>query len=245
VFKKEMVEQYRTFRLLIVLAALLFFGFATPLLLKFLPDILATSSQQIPLQIPTFTAKDAILSYISNLGQIGLLIVVLVSMGAIASERERRTAVMTLSKPVGFGAFVCAKLASLAVLFGVGLMLGALGCYLYTLILLGDFNPGTFLQINLLVGLYLLVCISVTLMFSSFFKNQLAAGGLAFVTLIVLWLLSNLPGVGQAMPYGLMNWASSLANGGGASHWSALIVSLALVIVVTLAAWQVLRRTEL
>jgi len=95
-----------------------------------------------------------------------------------------------LSKPAGFGAFVTAKLAALALTFAIGLALGAAGCYLYTVVLLGAFDPGTFLTINLLAWLYLVVCLTITLMYSAFFTNQLAAGGTALSTLIVLALLS-------------------------------------------------------
>lgn len=141
-FRKEAKEYLKTYKLLIVAVLLLFFGLSAPLLIKFLPKILEMSGEQIPIQLPVFAAADAIKSYLSTLGQIGLLITVLVAMGSIAQERERRTAVMTLSKPAGFGSFIAAKLAILAVTFAVGLILGAGACYLYTVVLLGPFGAG-------------------------------------------------------------------------------------------------------
>jgi ABC-2 type transport system permease protein len=244
-FRKEIREFLKTYKLLIVVALLLFFGLSAPLVIKFLPKILEMSGEQIPLQLPTFSAADAIKSYLSTLGQIGLLISILVAMGSIAQERERRTAVMTLSKPAGFGSFITAKLATLALTFGIGLTIGAAGCYLYTVTLLGAFDAGTFIIINLLAALYLLVCLSITLIYSAFFRNQLAAGGMALVTLIILALLSNIPSFAKWVPVALMNGATNMASGSGFNAWPALVVSSAIVVTTVIVGWQVLKKREL
>jgi ABC-2 type transport system permease protein len=246
-FRKEFTEQIKTHKMLVVVAILLLFGFGTPLLLKFLPEFLKLSGEQIPIELPAFTAFDAIQSYISTLGQIGLLVAVLVAMGSIAQERERRTAIMTLSKPAGFGAFVVAKLAALMVTFGCGLLLGSLGCYLYTVVLLGPFDAGAFTIIALLISFYFLVCLAVTLMYSAFFRNQLAAGGTALATLIILALLSNIPNIGRYLPVALMNNATSIAGGSREAPWSlffSLIVSAVIVLAAVIICWQVLKKRE-
>ncbi len=247
--RKEIKEHLRTYRFLIVVALLLLFGLGTPLMLKFLPEIVKASGEQIPVPLPEFGAMDAIQSYLSTLGQIGLLIAVLVAMGAIAQERERRTAVMTLSKSVSFGAFISAKLAALVITFGIGLLLGAIGCYLYTVVLLGNFGAVDFVFINLLVFLYIIVCLSVTVMFSTFFHNQLAAGGLALATLIVMVLLSNIAFLRDYMPNSLMNRAAQITAGvsihSGLSLVVNLIVCLAIIIITVVVGWQVLKRQEL
>jgi ABC-2 type transport system permease protein len=246
-FRKEFTEQLKTHKMLVVVAILLLFGLGTPLLLKFLPEFLKLSGEQLPVNLPAFTAPDAVRSYISTLSEIGLLVVVLVAMGSIALERERRTAIMTLSKPAGFGSFVLAKLAALMVTFGCGLVLSALGCFLYTVVLLGSFDAGTFTLITLLVAFYFLVCLAVTLMCSAFFKNQIAAGGVALATLIILALLSNIPDVGRFLPVAMMNNAAAIAGGGeiSGSLYVSLIVSAFVVVAAMTVCWQVLKKREL
>jgi ABC-2 type transport system permease protein len=155
---------------------------------------------------------------------------------------------MTLSKPAGFGAFIVAKLAALVVTFGIGLTLGAVGCYFYTVVLLGPVDAGSFIVITLLASFYLLVCLSVTLMYSAFFRNQIAAGGLALVTLIGLALLSNIPRIGRFFPVALMNNAASIARGSGEIPWSlfvSLMVSALIVAAAVIIGWQVLKKREL
>jgi len=55
-FKKELKEQYRTHRFLIVGAIFTLFGIGTPLLLKFLPKLLELSGENLQITITPPTA---------------------------------------------------------------------------------------------------------------------------------------------------------------------------------------------
>ena len=241
-FKKEFKHQLRTYRLLIVVAIFFVFGLGTPLLLNYMPVLLPADEGIV---IPDFTTTDVVKEYMDTVGQVGLIAAILVAMGAVARERESGTAAMTLSKPVGCGAFITAKLAALALAFGIGVAVGALGCYIYTLILFG--NPGAldFFLANIVAGLYLLVCLAVTLMYSSLFKRQLAAGGLALVSLIGLAAISGLPVMKDYSPGALLAWSQRIASGSGPNTWGVLITSLVLALLTILIGWQVLKRKEL
>ena len=240
--KKELKQQVRTHRLLIVAAVFFFFGLGTPLMLHYLPQIVP---QEDMIAIPEFTAADSVEGYLGNFGQIGLLAAILMAMGAIARERESGTTAMILSKPIGRGAFIAAKLAALAIIFAIGITLGGLGCYAYTLVIFG--NPGGlhFFAANLVAGLYLLICLAVTLMFSSFFRSQLAAGGLALVLLIVMAATAGLPIMEAYSPGALLMWSTEIAEGNWSMAWGALFVSLAVVGAAPAIGWQVFRRKDI
>ena len=244
-FRKELREYLKTYKFLVVVAVFLFFGLSTPIIIKLLPEILKMSGEQIPLALPALGASDALNNYVKNFSQIGLVVAVLVAMGAIAQERERGTAIMTMCKPVGFGSFIMAKMAALVLTFGIGVALGAIGCYYYTVLLLGNIAAGPFIVMNLLGVAYLIVCLSVTLMYSSFFRNQLAAGGLAFATLIAMVLLSSVPVLSGYLPSALMGWAAGLAAGGSGSAWAAVFASAGVVVAAITIGWQTMSRKEL
>ena len=240
--RKELKDHVRTYKLLIVVALFFVFGLGTPLLLKYMAALLPAEAAIV---LPEFTATDAVIEYIDTVGQMGLIAAILVAMGAVAREREAGTAAMTLSKPVGCGAFVTAKLAALALTFGIGMATGALGCYGYTLILLG--NPGalSFIAATLVAGLYVFFCLVITVMYSSFFKSQLAAGGLALVSLISLAATSGLPVLRVYSPGALVAWSKAIATGGGETPWGALAASVALSVLAVLVSWHVLKAKEL
>jgi ABC-2 type transport system permease protein len=242
-FKKEFRGQLRTYRLLIVVAVFFVFGLGTPLMLKYLHELVP--AENVAISIPEFTTADVVESFISSLGQLGLIAAILVAMGSVATERESGTAAMTLSKPVGCGSFILAKLAALAVTFGIAIAVGAVGCYLYTVVLFG--NPGgfDFFIANLLGALFLLFCLAVTVMYSSFVKSPIAAGGLSLVTLAAIAGTAGLPVMKDYSPGALLSWAEDVASAGGPNSWWVFIVSVVLIILTTVIGWQVFKRKEL
>jgi len=242
-FRKELRSSWRTYRVLIVFAVFLLLGMGTPLLLKYIGALLP--GEEAGLVIPDFTAADVAAEYLDSLAQMGLIVAILVAMGAVAKERESGTAAMTLSKPVGSGAFIAAKLAALALVVGAGVGVGALACYLYTVILFDDLDGWRFFVATIVAALYLLVALGATVMYSCLFKSQLAAGGLALLTLILLTATSALPGMREYSPGALLSWAGRIVAGTGPDAWGAVAVGFALVLATTLVGWQVFRRKEL
>ena len=242
--KKELREHLKTYRLLIVVAVFLFFGLGTPLMFHYLPSLMENTGE-MKVTVPDFTATDVVNEYFGTITQIGLLVVLLVAMGSVARERERGTAMMTLSKPVGYGAFIASKLAALSIIFGLGIVLGAIACYFYTGILFGELSGSSFLIANLLIGLFFLVCIAATLMCSTLFRSQLAAGGLALAMLLGLWAFSLAGSLETYAPMGVIGWGQRVVSGLGNDAWGSLGISLGLVVVCTVLAWQALLRREL
>ncbi|MBE0480605.1 MAG: ABC transporter permease [Dehalococcoidia bacterium] len=239
--RKELKESLRTYKLLIVLAVFFILGLATPLVFYFLPSLVP--GDEFPL--PEFTAAEIAAEYISTIGQIGLIAAILVAMGSVARERESGTAATTLVKPVGAGPFIAAKLTGLALVFIAGVALGSAGAYLYTTVLFEDPGATSFAGAALLAGLYLLICLAVTVMFSSFFKNQLAAGGLALIVMVALTAISALPVMDEYAPGALLTWAGNQAAGQNVSHWGSVIVGTSLVAIAGITGWQVFKTREL
>ncbi|MBI4202659.1 MAG: ABC transporter permease subunit [Chloroflexi bacterium] len=242
--KKELLEHLKTYRLLIVVGVLLVFGLASPLLLAYLPDLLRLSGEDISIPLPQFAAVDALKSYLDSLGQVGLLTAILVSMGAIAQERERGTAALVLSKPVGIAPFVLAKFLGLAAILTLGLAAGAAGCYVYTLVLFGPASLVPFALASLLAWLYLMVVLAITILLSATFRSQVAAGVLALALVISFATFSAFSLFEPFLPASLMHWANALVLGQDESRWTAVAVSVALLSIVLVGAWQSLQRRE-
>jgi ABC-2 type transport system permease protein len=242
-FNKEFKGQLRTYRLLIVVAVFFVFGLGIPLLLKYMQALLP--SGEVGIVLPEYTAADVAGEFLDTLGQMGLIAAILITMGMVANERESGTAGMTLSKPVGCGTFIAAKLTALALTFGVGIVVGAIGCYIYTVVLFGSLNLFNFTAATLLAMLYLFVCIAVTLMFSSFFRSQLAAGALALVVLLAMTGTAGLPGLKYYSPGALLAWSKNVALDSNDHFWGALIIGLVVIILTTVIGWQVFKRKEL
>lgn len=243
--KKEIREQWRTYRLLIVGSLFLMFGITTPLILKYLPQILESAGEGITIEIPPPTAAQSLTEYAGTIAQVGVLVAVLVGMGCVANELRSGAAVMTLSKPVGRGAFVGAKLVAMSLTFLVSMAAASALCFAYTVWLIEPAGAVAFVELNVLLGLFLVFCLAVTLLLSSLFKSSLAAGGAALSVLLGQALLGAVPYVGDFMPNKILGWGNSLLSGGGESYWGALAVTVAAIGLCALAAQRSLRLRDL
>ena len=244
--KKELLEQIRTYRLLIVGGVLLFFGLTTPLTLKYLPEIIKLSGDSsMQINIPPPTAAQSLAEYGGSIGQTGVLVVVLVVMGAIANELKHGTALLTLSKPVTPASFVTAKFIAILCTLFVSILAASLVCFGYTTWLIGMGDAVAFLGLNLLMFLFLVFCIALTLLFSSYFKSSLAAGGISFVIIIFQAVVSTFPYVGDYMPGKLLAWGTNLLTGTGDTFWGALGITVVLTGLCLYLAQRRLRTSEI
>jgi ABC-2 type transport system permease protein len=245
--RKELLEQWRSYRLLVVSAVLAVMGLMSPLLAKMTPEIikLIPGGEQIAMIIPPPSTMDAIAQYIKNIGQFGLILALVTAMGAVAQEKDKGTAAMMLVKPLSRGAFLGSKFIAFSLTFLAGLIIAGLACYYYTLLLFEPLNLGKWLALNGLMWLYLVVHVAVTLFFSTISRSQAVAGGLSFGALMLLSLLGSLPGIGEYVPGQMLNWGAGLYSGMVGSAWPAFGVSLALILVAFLGAWFVLEKQEL
>ena len=245
--QKEIMEQWRTSRLVVLLVVLGFFGMASPLLAKFMPQLfgLLPGGEQFVGLIPSPEIKDAIDQYIKNIGQFAILLAIFLSMGVVVQEKERGTAVMMLCKPLGRGTFLLAKFLALAFSFLVSLAVAGLSGFWYTVFLFEAPQAGAWLSLNLLIWIYCLVYVAITLLASTLVRSQAAAAGISFGVLLVLGILGSLPGLGQYLPGQLVTWGANLFFNPGNPSWIALAVSGGIILVCLLAAWLVFRGQEL
>jgi ABC-2 type transport system permease protein len=243
--KKEIKEQIRTNRLLIVGGVFLCFGLMAPLLQYFLPQIVKMASDQVVAEIPAATSLTSFTDFISYFGQFGVLIAVLVAMGAIANELKHGTALITLSKPVSSGAFVDAKFIAISLTLLVSQAVAAVFCFGYTVWLIGQAALLPFIWMNLLIALFLIFCLALTLFFSSLFKSSLAAGGLAIGTTFILGFLSSLPVIGEFLPSKIIGWGVSLLVGGGNTYWGALAVTVVGIFFCLYSSQRILKKKEI
>jgi ABC-2 type transport system permease protein len=248
VFRKEMQEQWRTYRFLIVAAVFVAFGLASPLFAKFTPEMLKAIPGVPPgilAVIPAPTVTDAITQYVKNMSQFGILLALLMTMGVVVQEKERGTAAFFLTRPVSRETFLLAKFAALTVAFVVSLALAAVGCWYYTLVLFAPLAWGPFLALNGLMMVVFLVYMALALLASTLARTNGVAVGLAFLALILISGIGALPSIGEYFPGRLFSWGVTLMMGGNASAWPAFGISLGIIAAALLVACIIFRRQEI
>ena len=245
--RKELLEQWRTYRLLAVGVVLVVFGLLSPLIAKFTPEIikLIPNGEAIAQLIPAPTIMDAVTQYIKNIGQFGVILALLLTMGAVAQEKDKGTAAMMLVKPLPRVTFLVAKFAALALMFTVTIAIAGAACYYYTWLLFGALDAQHWLALNGLMLVYVLVYVALTLFCSVVTKSQAAAGGLALGLLFILGLTGSIPGLGEYLPGQLIAWGGRLMAGKAEAFWPALGVSVGIIVVALMGAKLIFERQEL
>jgi ABC-2 type transport system permease protein len=246
---KELLEQWRSYRLLAVAAVLGVMGILGPLTARYMNELMASipgTPEGLEAVLPEPTVDLAVAELTDNLVQFGLILALLIPMASVVAEKHSGTAGLTLSKPVSRFAFLLAKLLALLVTFAVGVGIGLGAGYAYTGMLFAWLPPGGFFVLACGLLLYLLFYGSLSLLASTLMRSQLAAAGMAFGLTLVLGLLGMIPAVGAYLPAGLPGWGRAAATGLAVeTPWRALVAALVLIPGLLFAGWGALRKQEL
>jgi ABC-2 type transport system permease protein len=251
--RKELAESWRTYRWPVVGALFAFVGLSSPLLARFLPEILKAAAGDTlgGLQLPTPTITDAVLQLQKNLGQFGAVAAIVLAMGAVANEIDRGTAAFVLVRPVGRGAFVAAKATAIAIVLASCVALAVVLGWFYTAILFAPPDPLGWLAMGVLMWLMLVAWSAITLLASAVTASAAAAAGIGVVALLGLSLVSVLPDVARLTPSGLDGPAAALAADAGSlatlgvDLWVPVVATMVLIGLATFATFLHLRRREL
>jgi ABC-2 type transport system permease protein len=131
--KKEFVENLRTYKLFIMSAVFLLFGFMSPAFAKMMPDILkAATPAGVKIIIPIPTALDSWGQFFKNVGQMGLLVLVIVFSGIMANEFNRGTLINILTKGMKRSTVILSKFTMATVIWTLSYLLCFIVTYFYT-----------------------------------------------------------------------------------------------------------------
>lgn len=237
-FGKEIREILRTYKIYTIPGIFLLFGFASPILTKLLPEMLGGLMEE--LNLPEMTWIDSYAQLFKNLVQMGILAVILITMGTIADERNKGVAQLVLTKPVSRTGYILAKYAANLLLVSTSALLAFLATWIYT----GILFSGTELAPGLAgIGIYILyaaVILAMTIFSSAISKSTLAAGGLSILGLAIISLL---PLFGKTLhkysPGALTSYINSVLTGtanGIEVAWAAVVAVVTCIILLGLAS---------
>lgn len=249
---KELLQSWRTHRLLILAVVLIAFGIISPVTARYMSEILGLAAggeetlEALMTLIPEPTIVDSVNQYLKNLTGIGLLTLVLLVMGMVAEEKDKGTATLVLARPVGRTSFLLAKFASLVIQLAACLGVAALACILYTGLLFGDWlDVAAFLALNCLILLYFSVAIALTFLGSTLSRSSFAAAGIGLGGWLILGILNGIHPIGNLTPGRLSAAATGLALGAPFEAWPAVIACTLLVAGCLALSALVFQRQEL
>jgi ABC-2 type transport system permease protein len=230
--KKELTEYYRTAKIMILLVVFLLFGMMNPVLAKFTPEIIKAAG--LDLNLPDPTAMDSWAQFFKNVGQMGLIIVVIVFSGIMANEFSKGTLINILTKGLKRSTVILSKFTVASVLWALSYLLCFVVTYVYTayfwpmtgmhevlMTFVGPFVYGEFLIALLILG---------GVLFKNTLGSLLLTGGVS----LGLTILSIFPQLQKYNPMILSGDNMSLLIGTKvlSDFMPALLICIALIVIV-------------
>jgi ABC-2 type transport system permease protein len=244
--RKDMTEQWRTFRFPALVLVFFLIGLASPLLAKYTPELVELLAGDVEITFPVPTSVQSIEQIVGNLAQVGPIAAIFLAMSVIATEKRRGTAALILTKPVSRGAFVTSKFVAMMITLGTGIVVGCVGGYAYTAMLFEALPVDGYIVFTFLILLSVTVYAAVTFLSSTLLESPLAAAGVGFAVFIVTLAVAALPGIGDYMPVGLYRPAQQIALGEPSTNIVLpAIANMAVIILAIVVAWMSFRRQSL
>ena len=213
--KKEFTESIRTYRFVILASTLLFFGILSPLTAKLLPEILGSidMGDGIVITLPDPSAIDSWAQFFSNIGQMGMLALIITFSGLTANEISRGTLVNLLTKGMPRHAVIVSKFFTASVIWTAGYLLCLVVCFAYTVFYWPADSIShaftAFLSLWLFGELLIAMLIFGGVLFGSFYGSLLSCLGV----IIVMSLISIAPSAQKFNPISLAGETLGMLTG--------------------------------
>jgi ABC-2 type transport system permease protein len=171
----------------------LFFGLLGPVTAKYLQDIVNRVQSGVQVIVAHPTAKEGIANYISQAGQTGLVIVVVIAASAVTFDARRGLCTFLRTRASSMWQLIAPRFAASAAA-AAAYTLGTLAAWYETALLLGQPPAGAMLAGLLCGSAYLVFAVSAATAAASVARGTLAAVG------VTLGVLLGLPLLGLAGP---------------------------------------------
>lgn len=246
--RKELLEQWRTRRLPVVVIVFALIGIGSPFLARYISELVqGLGGMPFEITFPTPTVADAVDQFVKNIGQAGILTAILLTMGSVATEKERGTAALVLSKPASRAGYLTAKLVAITLTLGVSLAIASAAGYFYTALLFEAPSALGWTGMTVLLLLALDAYAALTFLGSTLTRSAVAAAAFGIGGLIAVGLISVLPNVAPYTPAGISG-APAIALALGTDPGALIgpvLVNAGIVVGLAVLSWAVFRRQEL
>lgn len=232
--KKELLEQLRTFKGLMLLSVYFLLGMMNPVLAKLTPDIIASMPMEgMQIVIPEPTVMDAYVQFFKNFPLFGILVLLLIFGGTLSNELVRGTMVNILAKGLPRSAVILSKYTAAVLLWTLGYVLAAITTYGYTAYLFHEANVS-----NLLFSLFCLWmfgCLILALIFLSSTVTSGSFGGLILtaISIVIMMMLDIMPITHRYNPIALASDNTALLT--GAQEVDQLIITVIITGILTVS----------
>jgi ABC-2 type transport system permease protein len=246
-WRLELLRLTRTPRALALGLVFLVIGLIEPVATRYENRLLGHVGGRIKITLPPPTPADGLNSYVSEVTLIGVILAVAFTAQAMSFDTRPGLATFLRTRAGGLRALVAPRFGVNAAAAAAAYVLGSLGAWYETQVLIGPLPPGGMLAGMLCGVVYFVLATAVAAVAAALVRSTIGAVGVALGLLILLPIASVIRPIASWLPSALVGAPASLANGTyRLPHYlPALAVSAVAVAAALAAAVRLLGRREI
>jgi ABC-2 type transport system permease protein len=235
----------RTPRAIALTGVYLFFGLLGPVTARYLQDIVNRAQSGVRVIVSPPAPKDGIANYISQVSQIGLIVVIVITAGALTFDAHPGLSTFLRTRTTSMWQLIAPRFTINAAAAVAAYMLGTLAAWYETALLLGSPPPGAMLAGLVCGSVYLVFAVSVASAAASVARSTLNTVGVALGALLALPILGMIGPLHRWLPSTLVTAPVALLGNSALSDYvPALVTALVSTPLLLAAATFQLERRE-
>ena len=187
---KEFLDFWRSKKFIWLPVVFMLFCVMQPLTYYFMDDILKFGGnlpEGAVIEMPLPSSAEVMASVLSQLNTVGVLLMIVATMGSINDEQKNGSLTLLLVRPIFYINYVSSKIISQSVLLIFSFLCGYALSYYYTIVLFSSVAIDVVLQSALIYSLYVFFIVTIVIFTSALLNNS---GAIAIVNVLFLGGLS-------------------------------------------------------
>jgi len=172
-------------------------------------------------------------TYMSNLFEVGIIVISLTLSGLMATEIKDNTLVLPICSGRKFESILYSKMIVFGLILVITSLTSMLVTYGYSGLIFGyEISLLSVIKSSLLDGLYMLFVLSLILVFGTFIKKPIATGLLTIGTVYFFSLIGGLLKINKYLPSGLNSEANQFRALVDSNTILPVIITLAIIVFI-------------
>ncbi|HUA39962.1 MAG TPA: hypothetical protein VMA32_00215 [Streptosporangiaceae bacterium] len=233
-WRLEWLRMVRTPRALALGAVFVAVGLIEPVVTRYESTLFAHVGNGVRISAPPPTPADGLSGYVSEIGFVGLILVVILTASAFSFDARPGLATFLRTRISSTWQLVMPRFVACSAGATVAYVLGTIAAWFQIRSLLGSL-PAAGLLAGMLCGtVYVTFAVAVTALAASIGRGTLATAGIAFGVLLALPILGTIDTIANWLPSALVNAPVDLVD--GAQQLPHFLPALAVTVVASAAA---------
>lgn len=251
--KKELFENHKKSRFVVLGVVFLLFGIMSPLTAKYIHEIIdfimgmSGDVVEFPMEIPEPSIGDSYVQYYQNMMQMGILAQILVFIGIVSDEKSKGSAGLVLTKSVSRSVFLVSKMISSLITLFITMIPSYAAFYYYTYLLFDEFPSGTaFYGLGVYI-LFAVFILALTIFASTVASKMVISGLIAIGGYIFMGIMSAVPVISEYFPtkLGEASYLISMGATDVSDYLKSIVVTVVLTAVLLFSCFAVFKKQEI